>query len=120
MKLITKAIATKLHKADQAFLASGDGTTSNDIAVKFFTPWGAASWYIVSGTPLDSINGEPCEPENAKDWHMFGLCDLGLGFPELGYVLLSQLQGIRGQFGLTIERDIFYDGHTLAEVQKAA
>ena len=117
MKLITKAIASELYKADQAFLASSDGTTNKEIVVKFFTPWGAASWYIVSGTPLDSINGDLCEPENAKDWHMFGLCDLGMGFPELGYVLLSQLQEIRGQFGLTVERDMYYGNHTLDEVQ---
>ena len=117
MKLITKAIAIKLHKADQAFLDSDDGKTGKEIVVKFFTPWGAASWFIVSGTPLDSINGEPCEPENARDWHMFGLCDLGMGFPELGYVLLSQLQEIRGQFGLTVERDMYYGINTLDEVQ---
>jgi len=113
MKLLTKEIATKLHKAD---IASPPPETAKDVIVKFFTPWGSATWYIVSGTPLDSINGEPCELENAKDWHMFGLCDLGMGFPELGYVLLSQLQEIRGQFGLTVERDMYYGRHTLAEV----
>ena len=113
MKLLTKEIAAKLHRAD---IANPPPDTAKDVLVKFFTPWGAASWYIVSGTPLDSINGEPCGPENAKDWHMFGLCDLGMGFPELGYVLLSQLKEIRGQFGLTVERDMYYGQHTLSEV----
>ena len=32
---------------------------------------------------------------------MFGLCDLG--FPELGYVSLSEMQGVRGPFGLGVE-----------------
>ena len=118
MKLITKDIARKLHRADQKFLASKNGTTSDKIIVKFFTPWGAASWYIVSGTPLNSINGEPCEPEDAKDWHLFGYANLGdPTCAELGYVLLSQLQEIRGQFGLTVERDMYFGNHTLAEVQ---
>ena len=115
MKLITKEIANKLNKADQHFIATGE--TSQPIVVKFFASWGAASWHIVSATPLNAINGEPCELENAKDWHMFGLCDLWLGFPELGYVLLSQLQEIRGQFGLTVERDMYYGNHTLDEVR---
>ena len=115
MKLITKAISTKLHKADQAFTETGE--TSKPVIVKFFTPWGAASWFIVSGTPLDAINGEPCEPEQAKDWHLFGYCDLGIpDCAELGYVLLSQLQAIRGQFGLTVERDMYYGQHSLADV----
>ena len=114
MKLLTKAIAAKLHKAD---IANPPASASKDIVVKFFTPWNSATWYIVSGTPLDSINGEPCEPENAKDWHLFGFCDLGDALnAELGYVLLSQLQAIRGQFGLTVERDMYYGQHSLAEV----
>jgi len=115
MKLITKAIARKLYKADQDFVNSG--IENHNIIVKFFQPWGSAQWHITQGTPLDAINGEPCEPENAKDWHLFGLCDLGMGFPELGYVLLSQLQGIHGQFGLRIERDMYFGNHTIKEVQ---
>lgn len=116
MKLITKEIARKLHKADQQFLETGE--TPDPIIVKFFCPWGRATWWIVQATPLDAINGEPCEPENARDWHMFGYCDLGMpDCAELGYVLLSQLQEIRGQFGLTIERDMYYGQHTLSEVQ---
>jgi hypothetical protein len=36
----------------------------------------------------------------------FGLCDLGLGEPELGYVHLQELQAARGKLGLPIERDL--------------
>jgi hypothetical protein len=39
--------------------------------VKLFTPWGGANWLL---TEI-----EPDEPDLA-----FGLCDLGMGFPELG------------------------------------
>jgi hypothetical protein len=35
----------------------------------------------------------------------FGLCDLGLGCPELGYVSLTELRTVRGKLGLPIERD---------------
>jgi hypothetical protein len=36
------------------------------------------------------------------------LCDLGLGFPELGYVSLRELQSVRGGLGLTVERDLHF------------
>jgi Protein of unknown function (DUF2958) len=36
----------------------------------------------------------------------FGLCDLGLGEPELGYVLLSELATARGPLGLSVEQDL--------------
>src|SRR5208337_691352 len=44
----------------------------------------------------------------------FGLCDLGLGEPELGYVSLFELRTVRGKLGLPIERDEhFQAGKTL-------
>lgn len=60
--------------------------------VKLFCPWGAATWLL---SELD-----PDEPDIA-----FGLCDLGMGSPELGCVRLSEIAAIRGPGGLTIERD---------------
>jgi hypothetical protein len=63
--------------------------------VKLFTPDAAAVWLL---TELD-----PEEPDIA-----FGLCDLGLGFPELGYASISEIQSIRGAFGLPVERDLFF------------
>jgi hypothetical protein len=35
----------------------------------------------------------------------FGLCDLGMGCPELGNVSLSELAEVRGGLGLPVERD---------------
>ncbi|ALV27382.1 DUF2958 domain-containing protein [Pannonibacter phragmitetus] len=60
--------------------------------VKLFCPWGAATWLL---SELD-----PDAPDIA-----FGLCDLGMGSPELGSVSLSEIAAIRGPSGLTIERD---------------
>ena len=116
MKLITKAIARKLHQADQRFLETGN--TPDPIIVKFFTPWGRATWWIVQATPLDTINGDPCEPEDAKDWHMYGFADVvGPDCAELGYTLLSDLISVRGPFGLTVERDMRYGNHSLKEIR---
>lgn len=63
--------------------------------VKLFTPDGACTWLL---SELD-----PEEPDIA-----FGLCDLGVGCPELGSVRLSELQSIRGSLGLPVERDLFF------------
>jgi hypothetical protein len=35
----------------------------------------------------------------------FGLCDLGMGEPELGYVSLIELESVRGKLCLPVERD---------------
>lgn len=61
--------------------------------VKLFTPDANATWLL---TTLD--------PEN--DDIAWGLCDLGVGFPELGYVSLKELSDVRGSLGLPVERDL--------------
>lgn len=63
--------------------------------VKFFNPAGAATWLIAEM--------DPDEPDI-----LFGLCDLGMGFPELGSVSLSELERIKGRLGLGIERDLYF------------
>jgi hypothetical protein len=60
--------------------------------VKLFVPDGAATWLL---TELD-----PADEDLA-----FGLCDLGMGCPELGYVSLAELKEARGRLGLAVERD---------------
>lgn len=64
-------------------------------AVKLFTPDGSATWLL---TEVD-----PDDPDR-----LFGLCDLGLGFPELGYVSLQELIQLRGRLGLPVERDNYF------------
>ena len=63
--------------------------------VKLFTPDGAATWLISEVDPDD--------PDR-----LFGLCDLGLGFPELGYVSLAEISSVRGRLGLPVERDLHF------------
>ena len=63
--------------------------------VKLFTPDAGCTWLL---TEID-----PEDPDIA-----FGLCDLGMGFPELGSVSLSELAAIRGRLGLPVERDVFF------------
>lgn len=64
--------------------------------VKLFDPCGAGTWLL---TEI-----EPDDPDIA-----FGLCDLGMGFPELGSVSLQELASVRGRLGLGIERDLHFE-----------
>jgi hypothetical protein len=93
MQLITDDIRAQL-------LANGQRTAAGEDhdpvpVVKLFTPDANATWLL---TELD-----PAEQDRA-----FGLCDLGLGFPELGYVSVSELTQLRGPLGLPVERDLHF------------
>jgi len=44
---------------------------------------------------------------NPKTGECFGLCDLGMGFPELGPVYLSEILTRKGALGLPVERDYY-------------
>ena len=94
MNLLTKAIEARLLKnaaATRAAQEAGLPEPDHKPVVKFFNPTGSQTWLIT---------------EMQLDGTMFGLCDMGHGCPELGYVLLSDLQSIRLRFGLRIERDL--------------
>ncbi len=63
--------------------------------VKLFTPDAGATW-LLGGI-------DPDAPDIA-----FGLCDLGVGFPELGCVSLAELSQLRGMLNLPIEQDLHF------------
>lgn len=76
--------------------------------VKLFTPDAGCTWLLAELDPDDTD-------------HAFGLCDLGLGFPELGYVSLRELSTLRGRLNLPVERDLhFVPSHTLSIYAEAA
>jgi Protein of unknown function (DUF2958) len=93
MKLLTDEIRETLLANGRAN-AGREETIDFKPAVKLFFPWGAATWLL---TELDPEN-----PDIA-----FGLCDLGMGTPELGYVSLEEIESVRFR-GLGIERDLHF------------
>ncbi|MEK8121616.1 DUF2958 domain-containing protein [Methylocystis sp. IM4] len=38
------------------------------------------------------------------------MCDLGMGFPELGYISITELSTIKGRLAHPIERDLHFQG----------
>jgi len=75
-----------------------DETRDHAPVIKLFTPWAGATWLISELRP----------GETPDEDLLFGLCDLGLGCPELGYVALSELTRLRGPVGLRVERDVHF------------
>ena len=77
--------------------------------VKLFTPDAAATWLLTEAFP------------DGADLRLFGLCDLGLGSPELGYLMLSEIEDVRGKLGLPVERDLCFKAeHRLGTYAKIA
>ncbi len=64
--------------------------------VKLFTPDAQATWLL---TELDSEFSDIA----------YGLCDLGMGFPELGDVYMPEIIALRGNLGLPVERDRHFE-----------
>lgn len=86
MKLLTKALRAKLE-------SNAAGPEEDHAPVVKFFGGGACTWL------LSELSGDTA----------FGLCDLGHGCPELGYVSLSELESLRfPPFGLPVERDLHF------------
>lgn len=92
MKLMTKAIEKKFEKKPM-YSSDGKGLEA-EIIVRYFNPYGRGEWLITEA-----------ERQPDGDWLMYGYCNLFEW--EWGYVLLSDLESIRGPFGLGIERDLY-------------
>jgi hypothetical protein len=110
MKLLTKAIETAFRRP----LAPGVAAQDRPVLVKYFDPAGRYTLYVTEANPVGGT-------DRPVDWELFGYCisPLGPDCDEWGYASLNELQGVRGRFGLGIERDIHFSG-TVAEVLKAA
>jgi hypothetical protein len=99
---------TQFHR----LVANGERSARSDDfdpmpVFKLFTPEGSATWLL---SELD--------PDNLD--RAFGLCDLGLGFPELGYVSIHELSALRTRdLRLRVERDRYFIPDRLLSVYAA-
>ncbi len=94
MKLFTEQQERRLLAQGRAN-AGRERTEDFKPVVKLFCPWSGATWLLSELDPDDTDIA-------------FGLCDLGMGFPELGNVRLSELAAVRGPGRLRIERDLHF------------
>jgi hypothetical protein len=106
MKLLTNAQIAELLVNGAASARGGDHDPKP--VVKLFTPVSNATWLLTELDPVDTDLA-------------FGLCDLGLGCPELGYVRISELESVRGRLGPLVERDLHFKAdRTLSEYTAVA
>ena len=98
MDLMTKDLEKKIPR-----LMEQDGKGDEAVVyVKFFTPDSNWTFYATEYDPEDKL--------------FFGLVN---GFEvELGYFSLKELEEAKGPLGLPIERDIYFEPTTMAEVRK--
>ncbi len=90
MKLLTKQLVDRFQQVGRQ-----EDKSDPVIIAKFFNPTGAGTWYATEYNPSDktfygyvSIFG---------DWN-----------DEWGYFSLTELESLKGPFGLGIERDIYF------------
>ena len=102
MKLMTQKQERKMVDNHQKQMA---GIEHNpDPVIKLFTPDAGATWYFSEYDP------------DRRVW--FGLCNLGLGFAELGYASRDEIEALRGGIGLPVERDLHWTSKPFAELQE--
>ena len=100
MKLLTEEIKKQLPA-----LYSQEEVSDPLVTVKYFTPDSSWTWYIIEGSE-----------QSDGDWMFFckassHLCPEG----ELGYVMLSELEQVRGSLGLSVERDLYFTSKPLSQ-----
>ena len=97
MKLIADSLTEQLlanGRAQRAAMDKRDDALDFKPVVKLFTPDAQCTWLLT---------------ELGNDDIAYGLCDLGMGFPEIGFVCMRELRELRGPLGLPIERDLHFD-----------
>lgn len=96
MKLLTKKLREKLPP-----LYATEKEEDPMVICKFFTPDSDWTWYAI---------------EFDGDDRFFGYVEGH--FPETGYFSLSELESVRGPWGLPIERDRHFTPCRLSKVRK--
>jgi len=98
MELMTKEIREKFKEVgSQEKKEIGEQI----VVVKFFDPTGSWTWYATEFDGEDTF---------------FGLVD---GFElEWGTFSLSELQSVKGRFGLGIERDLYFGMPKIKDIQR--
>lgn len=98
-KLLTEEIREQLLRNGQLrqqLDEQGEAEADFLPVVKLFTPDAGCTWLLTELDPEDNDIA-------------FGLCDLGVGCPELGSVRISEIESVRGRLGLPAERDRFFN-----------
>jgi hypothetical protein len=100
MKLLTNELRARLPP-----LYSQEAEADPMVYAKFFLPGTGWTWYVLEGS------------QESDEFLFFGFV-VGLE-SEFGYFLLSELEGVRSQLGLNVERDVSFCEARLTDVVPA-
>ncbi len=95
MMLLTKELRRKIPK-----LYAAENIEDPTVICKFFSPWSNWTWYATEFDGKDIFFGWVVGHER-----------------ELGYFSLKEMESVRGPWGLTIERDLYFDPQPLSKVK---
>ena len=121
MRLVTKEIERGFRKVGR------QGSVKDPVVVcKFFNPSGGGTWYATElHYMVRKPNGDIAEIEASRmngsegrviDMNFYGYVSIfGDHCDEWGYFSLSELQSVKGPFGLGIERDKFFDPQPISK-----
>lgn len=100
MKLLTKEIENRFKK-----IGRQENIKDPIVVVKFFNPTGAGTWFATE--------------YNQKEKIFFGYVSLFNDYNnEWGYFSLEELEQFKGNFGLGIERDRFFEECPISEAKR--
>lgn len=98
MQLLTKELVQRFAKVGRQ-----ENNPDPIVVAKFFNPSGAGTWYATEYDP------------QTKEF--FGYVSIfGDWNDEWGSFFLEELENYHGQFGLGIERDLYFDEKKISEV----
>ncbi len=100
MKLLTDELKSRLPP-----LYAQEVASEPIVYAKFLMPGTGWTWYVTEGSPQDG------------DFLFFGFV-VGLE-SEFGYFLLSELESVKNQMGLGVERDLCFHEGKLTDVVPA-
>ena len=121
MKLMSENIESKFKE-----IGRQENVKDSIVLCKFFNPAGAGTWWATElYYVIEKPNGDIAEIEASQmngnegkviDMNFYGYVSIfGDECDEWGYFSLSELQGVRGPFGLGIERDLYFDPKPISE-----
>ncbi len=101
MPLLTTELRAQLPK-----LFEQENTPDPTVYAKFFTPDSCWTWYVTEG-------------EDADGDFLFFAFVVGLALKQWRHFKLSELEGVRGDLGLPIERDLHFTPQVFSLVREA-
>src|SRR4051794_9458348 len=122
MKLLTKELQKRIPP-----LYSREQVNDPVVVAKFFAPGTKWTWYVIEGATagVESCDFGACTHRPLSEYDpstddavFFGYVQGEEG--ELGYFRLSELERVRGMFGLPVERDRYFQPQPLSSIQRAS